>query len=104
MRARFWLAAGACALMLAGCAQFKYYFQAAQGQYALWSEARPIEDWLGDPATDAKLKARLEKALLIRRFAVKELGLPDTVRTLIRYHNGLVLVTGPVGCGKSPTL
>jgi len=77
MRARFWLAAGACALMLAGCAQFKYYFQAAQGQYALWSEARPIEDWLGDPATDAKLKARLEKALLIRRFAVKELGLPD---------------------------
>ena len=77
IRARFWLAAGACALMLAGCAQFKYYFQAAQGQYALWSEARPIEDWLGDPATDPKLKARLEKALLIRRFAVKELGLPD---------------------------
>jgi predicted aminopeptidase len=76
-RARFWLAAGACALMLAGCAQFKYYFQAAQGQYALWSDARPIEDWLGDPTTDPKLKARLEKALLIRRFAVKELNLPD---------------------------
>jgi predicted aminopeptidase len=76
-RARFWLVAGACAIMLAGCAQFKYYFQAAHGQYALWSEARPIEDWLGDPATDPKLKARLEKALLIRRFAVKELGLPD---------------------------
>ncbi|HRJ10042.1 MAG TPA: type IV pilus twitching motility protein PilT [Prosthecobacter sp.] len=35
---------------------------------------------------------------------VDELGLPDTVRTLIRYHNGLVLVTGPVGCGKSTTL
>lgn len=76
-RARFWLVAGACAIMLAGCAQFKYYFQAAHGQYALWSEARPIEDWLGDPATDPKLKARLEKALLIRRFAVKELALPD---------------------------
>lgn len=76
-RARFWLAAAACALMLAGCAQFKYYFQAAQGQYALWSDARPIEDWLGDPNTDPKLKARLEKALLIRRFAVKELNLPD---------------------------
>lgn len=35
---------------------------------------------------------------------IDTLGLPDTVRTLIRYHNGLVLVTGPVGCGKSTTL
>jgi predicted aminopeptidase len=69
--------AAACALMLAGCAQFKYYFQAAQGQYSLWSDARSIDDWLGDPSTDPKLKARLEKARLIRRFAVKELSLPD---------------------------
>jgi twitching motility protein PilT len=36
--------------------------------------------------------------------SIDELGLPDTVRTLIRYHNGLILVTGPVGCGKSTTL
>ncbi len=36
--------------------------------------------------------------------SIEELGLPETVRTLIRYHNGLVLVTGPVGCGKSTTL
>lgn len=36
--------------------------------------------------------------------SIEELGLPDMVRTLIRYHNGLVLVTGPVGCGKSTTL
>ncbi len=35
---------------------------------------------------------------------IAELNLPDVVRTLIRYHNGLVLVTGPVGCGKSTTL
>ena len=35
---------------------------------------------------------------------IEELKLPDTVRTLIRYHNGLILVTGPVGCGKSTTL
>ena len=35
---------------------------------------------------------------------IAELSLPDVVRTLIRYHNGLVLVTGPVGCGKSTTL
>jgi twitching motility protein PilT len=36
--------------------------------------------------------------------SIEELGLPDTVKTLCRYHNGLVLVTGPVGCGKSTTL
>ncbi len=77
LRARYLATAGVCAALLAGCAQFKYYFQAAQGQYALWSDARPVDDWIGDPATDPNLKARLEKAKLIRKFAVKELGLPD---------------------------
>ncbi len=33
-----------------------------------------------------------------------ELGLPDAIRPLLRYHNGLVLVTGAVGSGKSTTL
>lgn len=33
-----------------------------------------------------------------------ELGLPDVCRTLTAYHNGLVLVTGSVGSGKSTTL
>ncbi len=64
-------------LSLSGCAQIKYYAQAAQGQYSLWSDARPIEDWLGNPATDARLKERLQKAQLIRSFAVRELGLPN---------------------------
>jgi twitching motility protein PilT len=36
--------------------------------------------------------------------SIDELNLPEMVRTLIRYQNGLVLVTGPVGCGKSTTL
>ncbi len=35
---------------------------------------------------------------------IQELGLPETARTLTRYHNGLVLVTGPTGSGKSTTL
>lgn len=77
MRAKYWLATACSVLLLAGCAQLRYYVQAAQGQYALWSDARPIDDWLGDPSTDPRLKARLEKALLIRRFAVQELGLPN---------------------------
>ena len=33
-----------------------------------------------------------------------ELGLPQQLKVLTQYHNGLVLVTGSVGCGKSTTL
>ncbi|HEV7816244.1 MAG TPA: aminopeptidase [Janthinobacterium sp.] len=71
------LAGAILATLASGCVQLGYYAQAAQGQYSLWSDARPIEDWLGDPATDPKLKARLAKARQIRKFAVSELGLPD---------------------------
>ena len=34
----------------------------------------------------------------------EELGLPEVVRTLATRENGLVLVTGPTGSGKSTTL
>jgi twitching motility protein PilT len=33
-----------------------------------------------------------------------ELGLPDSLKLLTRYQNGLILVTGSVGSGKSTTL
>jgi twitching motility protein PilT len=33
-----------------------------------------------------------------------ELGLPEGLKILTKYHNGLVLLTGAVGCGKSTTL
>jgi len=33
-----------------------------------------------------------------------ELGLPEQLKVLTQYHNGLVLLTGAVGCGKSTTL
>lgn len=33
-----------------------------------------------------------------------ELGLPEQLKVLTQYHNGLVLITGAVGCGKSTTL
>lgn len=36
--------------------------------------------------------------------SVEELGLPDTILKLADVHNGLVLVTGPTGSGKSTTL
>jgi twitching motility protein PilT len=35
---------------------------------------------------------------------LEELGLPESTWELARYSQGLVLVTGPAGCGKSTTL
>ena len=68
---------GTLCLLLGGCTQLRYYTQAAQGQYALWSGARPVGDWLEDPATEPRVKVRLARAQQIRRFAVSELDLPD---------------------------
>lgn len=34
----------------------------------------------------------------------KQLGIPDTVQNLMNVKNGLIIVTGPTGCGKSTTL
>ncbi|MBX9690456.1 MAG: PilT/PilU family type 4a pilus ATPase [Candidatus Obscuribacterales bacterium] len=35
---------------------------------------------------------------------LEELGVPSHVEKFIEYHHGLVLITGPAGCGKSTTL
>jgi predicted aminopeptidase len=71
------LLAGAAAGLLASCSTLNYYTQAAQGQLELLSDARPIDDWIADPGTSAKLRHRLETARQIRRFAVSEMALPD---------------------------
>ncbi|SHH57362.1 aminopeptidase [Massilia sp. CF038] len=75
--AKHLLLALAAAAMLASCSSLNYYAQAAHGQLSLLNDARPIEDWLSDEHTDAKLKLRLATARQIRTFAVQELGLPD---------------------------
>jgi len=36
--------------------------------------------------------------------SVEEIGIADAIKDLTRLSNGLVLVTGPAGCGKSTTL
>jgi predicted aminopeptidase len=69
--------ASAAAGMLASCSSVNYYAQAAQGQWSLLSDARPIDDWLADTGTDARLRMRLATARQIRQFAVQQLGLPD---------------------------
>lgn len=72
------IALGAALLaLLAGCAQLGYYAQAAHGQFALLAEARPIDDWLADPQAGTALKHKLAKVRAIRRFAARELALPD---------------------------
>ncbi|OUM02070.1 aminopeptidase [Variovorax sp. JS1663] len=63
--------------LLAGCADLGYYWQSASGHLGLMRAARPVPEWLQDPAASEALKAKLELAQRIRRFAVTELGLPD---------------------------
>ena len=55
------------------------------------------------------VKQRLGYDMVFRIISTKirtidELGLPEHVKPLTQYHNGLVLVTGAVGSGKSTTL
>ena len=71
------LCALAAVAFLTGCETLGYYAQAVGGQFSLLSRARPIEEWLGDSATPASLRARLASASAIRDFASRDLGLPD---------------------------
>lgn len=68
---------GVAALLVGGCSTLGYYYQAARGHLALVHAARPVDAWLGDPATSDALRTRLESARAIRDFASRELGLPD---------------------------
>jgi predicted aminopeptidase len=67
-----------------------YYVQAARGHFDLVASARPIADWLSDPATPPALKERLELAQRIRDFAVADLKEPDNAsyRRYADLHRG----------------
>jgi predicted aminopeptidase len=64
-------------LVLAGCADTRYYAQSVAGHMQLMWAARPIDDWLADDASPEPLKQRLRVVQDIRQFAVSELHLPD---------------------------
>ena len=64
-------------LLLSGCANVSYYWQSVNGQLDVWRRERPIEEVIADPVTGQALKDRLTRALEIRAFASRELGLPD---------------------------
>jgi predicted aminopeptidase len=78
-----WVAiAGALALVV-GCQSLSYYTQAIGGHMKVMAKARPISDWLADPATPTDLKERLETARRIREFATRELKLPENNSYLV---------------------
>ncbi len=55
-----------------------YGFQQGQGQFNIIWNARPVEEYLTDPAFPDSLKARLELINEIRKYAIDSLGLKDT--------------------------
>lgn len=54
-----------------------FYWQAIGGQLELLRKRTPIEELLADPDLDPELRSSLGAVAEIRRFAVRELGLPD---------------------------
>ena len=68
---------GAALLALGGCSTIGYYSQAVGGHLALMRAREPIDALLAAEGTDPELRAKLETLLEARRFASRELGLPD---------------------------
>lgn len=77
--ARLGLAAavGLLALASLGGCSIGYYAQSVAGHVQVLQRARPVDDWLADPATSPALRERLALATQLRAFSVRELKLPD---------------------------
>lgn len=82
-----------CAACCAGCGTLGYYAQAVSGQIALLRARAPIAELLADPATDPKLRARLQAVRDARDWAVGALQLPDngSYRSYVELHRDYVL-------------
>ena len=75
MRVRFFIAVFILPA-LTGCGTAEFYWQGFAGQLDLFTRARPIAE-VAETTSDPKLKDRLRNAQAIRRYASRELGLPD---------------------------
>lgn len=53
-----------------------YYWQAIAGHLRVLQAARPLDEWIDDPATPPALKPRLREAQAMRAFASDALALP----------------------------
>ncbi|MGM9515069.1 aminopeptidase [Roseateles sp. DB2] len=62
---------------LAGCAQLGYLGQAISGHLQITQAARPVAQWLSQPALDPALRERLLLSQRMRDYAVSALALPD---------------------------
>ena len=71
------LLATAAVCLSSGCSTIGYYAQAVNGHLDLLQSARPVADWIADPATPPALHERLALTQRMRDFAVTELQLPD---------------------------
>lgn len=67
----------ACVALLSGCSTLGYYWQSVGGHLKLVGSAKPVSEWLADPATPEPLKERLRLSQRLRDYAVSELHLPD---------------------------
>jgi predicted aminopeptidase len=83
------LAAGTVCLA-SGCSTVGYYAQAVNGHLDLLQSAKPVPQWLADPATAPALRERLVLTQRMRDFAVSELKLPDndSYRRYADLHRG----------------
>lgn len=78
------LLAGVTVCLTSGCATLGYYAQSVGGHVSLMQAAKPVDEWLAEPATPTALRERLQLSQRIRDFAVSELKLPDN-RSYRRY-------------------
>jgi predicted aminopeptidase len=76
--------------LTSGCATLGYYAQSIDGHLSLLRAARPVPEWLADPATPPALHERLALSQQMRDFAVSELALPDNAsyRRYADLHRG----------------
>ena len=63
-------------VLLSGCSNLSYYFQAAQGQWDLISRKQDISLLIVNPTTEPHMKKRLRLAQNLNRFARETLLLP----------------------------
>lgn len=64
-------------LCLSGCGTVGYYWQSVTGHLSILQAARPVGDWVREPDTPERVRAKLELSQRIRNFASRELKLPD---------------------------
>ncbi len=62
---------------LSGCSAVGHWGQAASGHLGIVRAAKPVGDWLADPATTPDLAERLRLSQQMRDFASARLALPD---------------------------